>query len=66
MTFQAAVRQFSAILPLLMSLAALALVFGHVALFGAVREADEGATAHLFQLLIAGQLPVVAMMWDTQ
>jgi hypothetical protein len=53
-------KQPSALLPLAMSLAALALVVGHVALFGAVREADEGSAAHLFQLLMAAQAPIVA------
>jgi hypothetical protein len=43
-----------------MSLAALALVLGHVALYGAAREADEGTAAHLWQLLMAAQLPVIA------
>jgi hypothetical protein len=43
-----------------MSVAALALVLGHIAIFGAAREADEGTTAHLGQLLMAGQVPVVA------
>ena len=43
-----------------MSLAALAIVLGHIALFGVTREADEGAAAHLWQLLMAGQLPIVA------
>ncbi len=50
----------SAFLPMAMSLAALALVLGHVAIFGVVHEADEGTTAHLWQLLMAGQVPVVA------
>jgi hypothetical protein len=50
----------SAWIPLAMSLAALALVLGHVALFGAAREADEGTAAHLWQLLMAGQVPIVA------
>jgi hypothetical protein len=50
----------SAWIPLVMSFAALALVLGHVALFGAVREADEGTAAHLWQLLMAGQIPIVA------
>jgi hypothetical protein len=43
-----------------MSLAALAIVLGHIAMFGAAREADEGTAAHLWQLLMAGQMPVVA------
>jgi hypothetical protein len=29
-------------------------------MFGVVREADEGAAAHLWQLLMAGQLPIIA------
>jgi hypothetical protein len=35
-------------------------VLGHVAIYGIVREADEGAAAHLWQILMAGQIPVVA------
>ena len=43
-----------------MSLAAFSLVLGHIAFFGGAREADEGAAAHVWQLLMAGQLPVIA------
>jgi len=50
----------SAFIPLAMSFAALALVLGHIAFFGTAREADEGAAAHLWQLLMAGQTPVIA------
>jgi len=53
-------KQPSAFLPMAMSLAALALVLVHLAIFGVVREADEGTAAHLWQLLMAGQVPVVA------
>jgi len=53
-------KQPAAIVPLAMSFVALATVLFHIAMFGAAREADEGAAAHIFQLLIAGQLPVVA------
>jgi hypothetical protein len=53
-------KQPSAFLPLAMSLAALTVVLGHAALFGVVHEADEGTPAHIWQLLIAGQVPVVA------
>jgi len=53
-------KQPSAFLPLAMSLAALALVLGHAAIFGVVHEADEGAAAHIFQLLMAAQIPLVA------
>ncbi|MBU6246856.1 MAG: hypothetical protein KGN77_03775 [Xanthomonadaceae bacterium] len=53
-------RHASAIVPLLMSLSALAIVLGYLALYGPVRQPDEGAAAHLFQWLIVGQLPFVA------
>jgi hypothetical protein len=53
-------KQPSGFIPMVMSLAALALVVGHIAMFGVAREADEGTTAHLWQLLMAGQIPVVA------
>ena len=54
------VRQPSAVVPLLMSAAALAVVLAHIALFGTARQPDEGTAAHVWQLLMAGQLPVVA------
>ena len=50
----------SALLPLAMSVAALAIVLGHIAVAGIARQPDEGTEAHLWQLLMAGQLPVVA------
>lgn len=53
-------KQPSALLPLAMSFAALAIVLGHIAMSGVARQADEGTAAHLWQLLMAGQLPVVA------
>ena len=52
-------KQPSAFLPLATSLAALAMVLGSVAIFGVVHDADEGADAHIFQLLIAAQIPLV-------
>ena len=54
------IKRPSAVLPLVMSCAALALVLGHAVLFGVVHEADEGTAAHIFQLLMAAQVPVVA------
>jgi len=54
------IKQPSGFLPLAMSLAALALVLGNVAIFGVVHEADEGAAAHIFQLLMVVQVPIVA------
>jgi len=59
-------KQPSAILPVAMSIVALALVLGHVAVYGIVHEPDEGTPAHLFQLLMAGQFPIVvffAIRW---
>lgn len=53
-------KQPSAWIPLAMSFAALAIVLAHVARVGVVHEADEGAAAHLWQLLMAGQVPIVA------
>ncbi|HLN93909.1 MAG TPA: hypothetical protein VK389_08600 [Thermoanaerobaculia bacterium] len=60
MNFSAVMKKPSAFLPVAMSLAALSLVLGHILVFGVAREADEGTAAHLWQLLIGGQLPVVA------
>jgi len=53
-------RQFRVLFPPIASLAALTLVLGHFALYGKPHEADEGAAAHLFQLLMLTQLPVLA------
>ncbi len=49
----------SAILPVLMSLAALALVGTYLLINGVKRQADEGATAHIFQILVVAQIPVI-------
>ena len=56
----------SACLPVAMSFGALIVVLAHVAIFGAVHEADEGAAAHVWQLLMAAQLPLLvffAVRW---
>ena len=50
----------SAFLPVAMSVAALATVLVHIAVFGVARQTDEGAAAHVFQLLMALQVPIVA------
>ena len=60
MNMTSTIRQPSAFLPVAMSLVALALVLGHVALFGVVHETDEGTAAHLWQILMAAQLPIMA------
>jgi hypothetical protein len=50
----------SAFVPIAMSFAALAVVFVHIIMSGTAREADEGTAAHLWQLLMATQVPIVA------
>ena len=49
-----------ALVPVVMSLGALATVMGYATMFGTARQADEGTAAHIWQLLMAGQVPVVA------
>jgi hypothetical protein len=58
--FRSLLKTPSAFLPVAMSLTALTIVMLHIALYGAAREADEGVAAHLWQMLMAGQLPVLA------
>lgn len=56
----------TAYVPVAMSALALAIVLGHVLIYGAAREADEGTAAHLFQLLLVAQLPIIlvfAIRW---
>ena len=60
MTQRALLKHPSAFLPLAMSFGALTTLLVHLALFGIARESDEGAAAHLWQLLMAGQVPIVA------
>lgn len=54
------IKQLSGLIPLGMSLIALALVLGHAAIFGIVHAADEGTAAHIWQILMAVQLPIIA------
>ncbi|HQZ38590.1 MAG TPA: hypothetical protein PLH72_06085 [Vicinamibacterales bacterium] len=66
MGFSDVLRRPSALAPVLMSLAALATVVGTVTVYGVVHEPDEGTAAHIFQLLIAAQVPIVgvfALTW---
>ena len=48
----------SAWLPIAMSSTALALV-AYLLIYGTARETDEGTAAHLWQLLMFGQLPII-------
>ena len=64
-SFSAIVKHPSAFLPLAMSITALTMllvVIAHGYLSGspAVREPDEGTVAHLWQILMAGQMPILA------
>ena len=60
MKFSTLLKKPSAFLPVAMSLAALATVLIHIVFYGVAREADEGAAAHIFQLLMIAQVPIVA------
>jgi hypothetical protein len=66
MTWFSVLKHPSAFLPLAMSLGALAVIAVHLALHGPAPQADEGGAAHLWQLLMAGQVPIVlffAVRW---
>lgn len=60
MTRFAMLRKPSAFLPMAMSLAALATVLVYVARFGVAHQPDEGTAAHLWQLLMVAQVPIIA------
>ena len=60
MKLSAIMKQPSAFLPVAMSLAALVTLLVAFATGGLVRETDEGAAAHIWQLLMGGQIPIVA------
>ncbi len=47
-------------LPIAMSFAALVVVIVRVLIVGTAPDTDEHTAAHLFQLLMAGQLPLIA------
>lgn len=60
-------RWLGAILPLAMTLAVVAAAtYRAVQLGGFYREADEGTAAHLFQLLVPAQVPIIALFAATQ
>ena len=62
----ALLKRPSALIPVAMSMAALAIVIGYAAMFGVARQADEGTAAHFWQLLMGAQVPVVlffAVKW---
>ena len=68
-TFLNALKHPSAFLPVMMSLLAVVVVLTHITLFATARQPDEGIAAHLWQLLMAGQIPIVvffAVRWLPQ
>lgn len=59
----------SAFLPIAMSLLAVGVVLTHLVFVGAAPQQDEGTAAHLWQVLMAGQLPIIlffAIRWLPQ
>lgn len=60
-SFGTIVRLPGALIPMAMSLSALIVVGTHIAFYGFAREADEGAAAHLWQLLMAAQVPILVI-----
>jgi hypothetical protein len=61
MTFLNMLKHPSAFLPVAMSVGALVTVFVFLALHGPAPQPDEGAAAHLWQLLIILQIPIVML-----
>ena len=60
------IRKPSAFLPIAMSLGALGVLLAYVAAFGVARQADEGLAAHVYQLLLVAEVPIVvyfAVRW---
>ena len=64
--FRSVLKNPSAFLPLAMSALALTVLFVHIVLYGIARQPDEGPTAHIWQILMAGQVPLLlffAIKW---
>jgi hypothetical protein len=65
-SFGSVLKRPSAFLPMVMSLVALAVVLFTVTVYGVPHGKDEGAAAHIWQLLMAGQVPLLlffAIKW---
>jgi hypothetical protein len=66
MTTREVLKHPSAFLPLVMSLLALVVVFAYLAVNGPAPQPDESTAAHVWQLLMAAQAPVIlffAVKW---
>jgi hypothetical protein len=59
MTAMTLLKHPSGFLPVAMSLAALATIATFILTHGTAPQTDEGTAAHIWQLLMAGQLPVM-------
>lgn len=56
----------SSFLPVIFSLCALATIAAFIALHGTAPQADEGAAAHIWQILMVSQIPIMlffAVKW---
>lgn len=58
------INRFAVVLPLLLSAAAFTLVLANI-LAGVRPEGDEGASAHIWQLLMVAQIPVILLFLKT-
>lgn len=66
MKFTTLLKQPSGFLPITMSLTAIAEIIIYLALFGITQQEDEGIAAHIFQLLVGLQVPIMmyfAVKW---
>jgi hypothetical protein len=59
-------RWLGAIVPLVMTVTVAIAGLIEAAQTGFVRQADEGSAAHLFQILMPAQIPIVAIFAATQ
>ncbi|HUQ42672.1 MAG TPA: hypothetical protein VM052_09235 [Candidatus Limnocylindrales bacterium] len=60
-------RWVGALLPLAMTFAIVAAALQHaIAVGGFVREPDEGTAAHLFQIFLPAQIPIIVLFGATQ
>ena len=51
----------TALLPVALALGALLIVLTHIAFFGSAAGPDEGAAAHVWQVLMVAQIPALAL-----
>ena len=59
MSFSTMLKKPVAFLPMALSLAALVTVLIFLSIFGVVHQTDEGAAAHIWQILMGLQVPII-------